>query len=329
LYTIQSLLAPTLLSFDTWHYKHQSGFHGAQKFAYANDRTCPIFSGRQGLDINTLWLVRNIQFWRHQFLNDSEPLCAAYEALEGHERPQWWDTQLSQDSREVGSHWKGSYAFVDRTDIKTIRGGRSGQGSIEHIQDQLNGEDNPYDAFQNIDMALSDPADKANNPWRPDFERILKSLAAPRGVGNAPTTRAQQSRAYPMSAIHDSSAKALRIEGDGTDGEEDFYLDGWLNPLPPQCGVPGWQRLTMMKYFIETDDHGEDIIDTDALWAYEGVMLPGGKVIVSAKHAIPVLVLHRFANLILFTGRPLVVPRRRHRREHVLRPLHPVELRVP
>jgi hypothetical protein len=39
--------------------------------------------------------------------------------------------------------------------------------------------------------------------------------------------------------------------------------------------------LTMMKYFVEIDQHGEEIIDTDALWAYEGVMLPGGKVIVS------------------------------------------------
>ena len=54
-----------------------------------------------------------------------------------------------------------------------------------------------------------------------------------------------------------------------------FFASGWLNPLPPQNDIPGWQRMTMMKYFV--DDNGE--YDKDALWAYEGVVLPGGKII--------------------------------------------------
>jgi hypothetical protein len=33
--------------------------------------------------------------------------------------------------------------------------------------------------------------------------------------------------------------------------------------------------MTMMKYYI--DDGGE--IDMEALWAYEGVVLPGGRII--------------------------------------------------
>jgi hypothetical protein len=39
----------------------------------------------------------------------------------------------------------------------------------------------------------------------------------------------------------------------------------------------------MMKYFVEDDGFGGGEIDMDALWAYEGVMLPGGKIVVSSK----------------------------------------------
>lgn len=55
-----------------------------------------------------------------------------------------------------------------------------------------------------------------------------------------------------------------------------FYIDGWLNPLPPQCDIPGWQRVTFMKHF---EDDIANVTD-DNLWAYEGVVLPGGKIIV-------------------------------------------------
>jgi len=55
-----------------------------------------------------------------------------------------------------------------------------------------------------------------------------------------------------------------------------YYSAGYLNPLPPQEGIPGWQRMTMMKYFITPDG----AFDADALWAYEGVVLPGGQIIV-------------------------------------------------
>jgi hypothetical protein len=50
---------------------------------------------------------------------------------------------------------------------------------------------------------------------------------------------------------------------------------GWLNPLPPQQGIPGWQRITFMKHFNEDLNDPMD----DNLWAYEGVVLPGGRII--------------------------------------------------
>ena len=60
--------------------------------------------------------------------------------------------------------------------------------------------------------------------------------------------------------------------------DREFYATGYTYPLPPQHNVPGWQRIVMMKYFLDDGDDGN--YDEDALWAYEGVILPGGQLIV-------------------------------------------------
>ncbi len=129
--------------------------------------------------------------------------------------------------------------------------------------------------------------------------------------------------------------------GSGTDAEP-YHCRGILHPLPPQHAIPGWHRITMMKYFDPADQEDasppsspsgsetpsanthsptsshssisprsttspthsphpindkptsftpvntppqlhhdyetEDVdVDTDC-WAYEGVVLPGGKI---------------------------------------------------
>lgn len=83
----------------------------------------------------------------------------------------------------------------------------------------------------------------------------------------------------------------LPFQAKGMD-EESFLASGHVSTLPPQQGIPGWQRFTMMKYFcpeeIEDPDQYDqvDIADAaaqlgdDGLWAYEGVVLPGGNIVV-------------------------------------------------
>ena len=102
--------------------------------------------------------------------------------------------------------------------------------------------------------------------WPALFERRLKSLRAVSDSG-APQGR---------SKVKDSVNANLQFTGTGMDLEDDFHAIGWLNALPDQCGIPGWQRITFMKHFAE------DLVDVDAdnLWAYEGVVLPGGRIIV-------------------------------------------------
>lgn len=271
LYAVQCILAPAFLSFEDWHMGYNYNFDIAQRMAYADNVSLPIFAGASGLDINMSWLLKNLQFWRNHLLSVNEPLCPSFEALDDCDRPRFWDEQLSQDTSKLAKHWKGSYAFVNREEIAALRAGRNGQAGHRQIQDQLNGEEDPDEAFQGVQLGYVDP-DKKQKPWPAAFERILKSKSMPI---NTPKTRAQKS-GYAGQAIGDFSAGTKAFGGNGDDSDEMFKCEGFLNTLPPQHGIPGWKRMTMMKYYYDDQGH----IDMQALWAYEGVMLPGGKIMV-------------------------------------------------
>ena len=73
-------------------------------------------------------------------------------------------------------------------------------------------------------------------------------------------------------------------------GYAEFICKGILHPLPPQQGIPGWQRITFVQYLAlgnglrgqfppdypprVTYDWDIDICS----WSFEGVVLPGGKI---------------------------------------------------
>lgn len=84
-----------------------------------------------------------------------------------------------------------------------------------------------------------------------------------------------QGRSRPKEATGDPTFKNVQFVGQGEDTNDDFNAIGWLNPLPPQAGIPGWQRITFMKHFMDDLEQ----VDQDNLWAYEGVVLPGGRII--------------------------------------------------
>jgi hypothetical protein len=73
----------------------------------------------------------------------------------------------------------------------------------------------------------------------------------------------------------DPTMDNIQFTGTGVDLDDDFNAIGWLNPLPEQFGIPGWQRITFMKHFMDDFDQ----VEQDNLWAYEGVVLPGGRMI--------------------------------------------------
>ena len=60
--------------------------------------------------------------------------------------------------------------------------------------------------------------------------------------------------------------------GKGLDVGEEFKVRGNLHAVGPVEGIPGWQRITFMKWFT-----GSGVDPT--LYACEGVVLPGNKII--------------------------------------------------
>lgn len=104
--------------------------------------------------------------------------------------------------------------------------------------------------------------------WPKLFEDRLQSK---RQTLTGPTTRAQH-RAPKYS---EDDPVSVQLTGEGVDQNDSFYASGWLNPLAPQGGIPGWQRITLMKHF----DVDLEQAHLDDLWAYEGVVLPGGRLI--------------------------------------------------
>lgn len=199
---------------------------------------------------------------------DEITLCQAYCELSSSEYPGFWRKQLRNDGiPAIGRRWKGSYTYLEPEEVLEIRrhGNESG-----FIQDKFCGADESG-LFQNLELELLEDGQET---WPPIFEHHLGALAEPKKYATK-TVRAQKRSAASDEVTWES--RSFRFSGHGEDGEEGFLADGWLNTLPSQSGIPGWQRLTMMKFFA--DDNG-DVDYGHALWAYEGVVLPGGKIIV-------------------------------------------------
>jgi hypothetical protein len=58
-------------------------------------------------------------------------------------------------------------------------------------------------------------------------------------------------------------------------GLKNGHMYGRVHALPNQQEFHGWQRVTIMKFFA--NNAGE--YDQDQVWAYEGCVLPGGRMI--------------------------------------------------
>jgi hypothetical protein len=58
-------------------------------------------------------------------------------------------------------------------------------------------------------------------------------------------------------------------------GLRDAHFYGRIHAIPPQGGIPGFQRITFLKFFLVDGEY-----DPSSVWAYEGCVLPGNRVII-------------------------------------------------
>ena len=174
------------------------------------------------------------------------------------------------------------------------------------------------DGFLSLHLDFSRPA----APWPPAFETHLRSEGGAHVSTDATTTRNGQS-----GSGDEDQERWRQFQGTSNDGGR-YSCVGYVSALPaqdPQAMGPvaGFQRVTMMKWPDGEDrDEGPggqtaveahlearrtcaDLVGVETeYWAYEGVVLPGGRVmLVSLSGADAVLYC---AALLFFTLRVLV-----------------------
>lgn len=165
--------------------------------------------------------------------------------------------------------------------------------------------DHRYD-FQTLKLDF-DPQTNANRaPWPQIFESCLNALPPKDLCDILDDEPSPSSSSKPATQRRPKAPKRglhyRPFSGSGNDADP-FKCRGILHPLPPQEKIPGWQRISLMKYFdpltqpngtssqssssssaaASDDTDHQEVIDDDAelntgCWAYEGVVLPGGMI---------------------------------------------------
>ena len=83
-------------------------------------------------------------------------------------------------------------------------------------------------------------------PWQADMKHRTAPASSTNVITSANTSAIQT--ANPVAALPTRQKDYIQISGSGRDLER-FECAGILHNLPPQSGIPGWQRLSMMKFW--------------------------------------------------------------------------------
>ncbi|KAJ4296664.1 hypothetical protein N0V90_006712 [Kalmusia sp. IMI 367209] len=241
----------------------------SQKAVYAATNTAPLYIGPKKNCLNMEWMLHCLNFFRyHMMTPDASSLYDTMKGMDVSQKPSPWRGPLQTGSYPLSRWWKGTYAFLEHDTLARFRAhstSRKAKNYADMIVTDLNVDEGKIQSLQ-----LNFPT-VGDCKWPDAFEDRLHSL---RDMDTT-QTRAQHSKKFKNNAV-DAASKNIRFDGKGEDLEDDFYATGWLNPLEDQpCGISGWQRITFMKHF--DDDLNQ--VDQDNLWAYEGVVLPGGRII--------------------------------------------------
>ncbi|KAH0558854.1 hypothetical protein GP486_004508 [Trichoglossum hirsutum] len=246
---VQLLWTPWSLDLDrgfpTW------GFPNSQQAAYVdpNSPEGQIFYGRNNRKVNVQWLLHISNFFKYHMTRKEEySLFEEYESLELSQRPKMWSGKLEDQVPGLAGNWKGSYAFLDATDVINLRHQLI---STDIFIDNIDG-------FQSIKL---DPVTNVTSSVKMLFDLFNCSSNATKGIEH--------------SVILEMDRDALYFEASGHD-HHPFDACVRVHPLPSQYGFPGWQRFSMVKYFRDPTSSNPLVSD---LWGYEGCVLPGGEMI--------------------------------------------------
>ncbi|KAL8727925.1 MAG: hypothetical protein Q9181_005526 [Wetmoreana brouardii] len=277
--------------------------------------------------INLTLLMHLTNFWKfHLTINDEGPLKDMYLDLSPWERIAAWDTKLTHNETRLGRSWKGSWFYPARETYTRyehnhisnhVYTGGVFTGGDEFLNLNIDPEPHPDvqwpDVFEqevhglpfNLDslafwadspqlQTIEKPKDKTS---RPRFSKEKTSSKSGPDAYREPLpwrvmTDAMENRKYPGTkiSVNDARYKVFTGTGDLNAGDQSLNFAGIVHPLPPQFGIPGWQRFSMVSFVTPaTGSIDKGYLDAEELhlhvqWRYEGVILPGRNVILGRYH---------------------------------------------
>ncbi|KAF4549429.1 Hypothetical protein D9617_21g096500 [Elsinoe fawcettii] len=220
-------------------------------YACSDDQTLTLRNG----DVNFIYLAHMTNFFKDHIGRASNgTLYESYRNLDQLEKPRGWQHSLQRGTRALGRHWKGTLAYVLPAELSTLRMDevlRLNQG----VYDRFTGDDNQQEFMDYHFKTITND----NDIFWPDMFDGIQGLYIV-GFDTADTHGID-------APIH------LLCTGPRSDGPA-FEARGWIQSLPAQSNIEGWQRLAMVSF--KRDDNGA--ADLSKIWAYEAIVLPGEQV---------------------------------------------------
>ncbi|OAL50663.1 hypothetical protein IQ07DRAFT_643897 [Pyrenochaeta sp. DS3sAY3a] len=220
--------------------------------------------------VNTNWLLQCMNFFRHYLLG-ADKLCTTFDELPAYQKPSPWTERLRdlQYSIPLSKHWKGTWARLSDEELDDIRGLEPCEMG-RYIFDDLNITEDKI-----LDLELNFLVPGEGMEWPTEWDKELISCVDTLDPWSVYDPHRRYVSPTPNQILNVES-KSVRFVGKGLDDEDRFFTRGWLTPLSRQSYIPGWQRMTMMRHTntdLAASVHEEN-------HAYEGVVLPGGRMII-------------------------------------------------
>jgi hypothetical protein len=97
-------------------------FEETQRIVYMPTNSTPLYRGPSLTDVNMDWFLHCLSFFRHHMLNaDIGTLFDAMEELPAKQKPSAWQEPLRQGAYPLSKYWKGTYAYLEQPEVRTIR----------------------------------------------------------------------------------------------------------------------------------------------------------------------------------------------------------------
>jgi hypothetical protein len=106
-------------------------FEESQHAVYLSAAAAPLFT-KDHTKLNLGWMLHAMNFFRHHMMNkNARTLFDKIEELDATQKPSAWREQLENGAQPLSRYWKGTYSFLDNSEVQKLR--RQGPGKQVYI----------------------------------------------------------------------------------------------------------------------------------------------------------------------------------------------------